>query len=151
MTGAMTGAVTGAVTGAGADVVLTATSVSGASHRYPARVPDFADDTSSELERKAKALKFVALFETVTYLLLFYFWIIAPNDALKAVVGFFHGLVWMTFVAMTVIIRPEIGWTWGYTALVVVTGPIGGVLVWWRLRQTPREALVPRPSPAADR
>jgi len=39
-------------------------------------VPDFADDTSSELERKAKALKFMALFETVTYVLLFYFWIV---------------------------------------------------------------------------
>lgn len=114
-------------------------------------VPDFADDTSSELERKAKALKFMALFETVTYLLLFYFWIVAPNDAIKAVIGFFHGLVWMAFVAMTVIIRPDLGWSWGYTALVVVTGPIGGIMVWWRLRQTPREALVPRPSPAGDR
>lgn len=114
-------------------------------------MPDFADDTSSELERKAKALKFIALFETVTYLLLFYFWVIAPNDALKAVIGFFHGLVWMAFVAMTVLIREDIGWTWGYTVLVVVTGPIGGVLVWWRLRTTPRERLVPHASPSADR
>jgi hypothetical protein len=113
-------------------------------------VPDFADDTSSELERKARALRFVALFETFTYLLLAYFWLIAPNDAMKAVVGFFHGLVWMTFVAMTVIIRPDIGWTWGYTVLVVVTGPIGGVLVWWRLRTTPRAALVPPRSPTED-
>jgi hypothetical protein len=114
-------------------------------------VPDFADDQSSELERKAKALKFMALFETVTYLLLFYFWVIAPNDAIKAVVGFFHGLVWMAFVAMTVIIRSDIGWTWGYTALVVLTGPIGGVLVWWRLHRTPRALLVPHASPSADR
>ena len=97
-------------------------------------MPDFADDTSSELERKAKALMFMALFETVTYLLLFYFWIVAPNDAIKAIVGFFHGLVWMAFVAMTVIIRPDIGWSWGYTALVVLTGPIGGVLVFARLQ-----------------
>jgi hypothetical protein len=114
-------------------------------------VPDFADDQSSELERKAKALKFMALFETVTYLVLAYFWLVVPSTAMKAVVGFFHGLVWMAFVAMTVIIRPDIGWTWGYTALVVLTGPIGGVLVWWRLRQTPREALVPRASPSGDR
>ena len=119
--------------------------------QYPAGVPDFADDQSSELERKAKALRFMALFETVTYLLLAYFWLIVPNDALKAVVGFFHGLVWMAFVAMVVIIRSDIGWTWGYTVLVVVTGPIGGVLVWWRLRHTPREALVPHASPRADR
>ena len=114
-------------------------------------MPDFADDTSSELERKAKTLAFVALFETFTYLLLFYFWVIAPNDALKAVVGFFHGLVWMAFVAMTVLIREDIGWSWGYTALVILTGPIGGVMVWWRLRTTPRELLVPGPSPPADR
>jgi hypothetical protein len=114
-------------------------------------VPNFADDQSSELERKAKALKFMALFETVTYLLLAYFWLVVPNDAMKAVVGFFHGLVWMSFVAMTVLIRAEIGWSWGYTVLVVVTGPIGGVLVWWRLHQTPREVLVPRASPSADR
>jgi len=42
-------------------------------------VPDFADDASSELERKAKALMFMALFETVTYCLLFYFWIVSPT------------------------------------------------------------------------
>jgi len=114
-------------------------------------VPDFADDTSSELERKAKALQVMALVETVTYLLLFYFWIVAPNDAMKAIVGFVHGLVWLAFVSMTVLIREDIGWTWGYTVLVVVTGPIGGLLVWWRLHTTPREQLVPHPSPRADR
>ena len=114
-------------------------------------MPDFADDSSSELERKATALKFMALFETVTYLLLFYFWIISPNDGVKAIVGFFHGLVWMAFVAMTVIIRSDIGWTWGYTALVVVTGPIGGVLVFMRIRRTPREVLVPPRAPAEGR
>ena len=69
-------------------------------------------------------------------------------------VGFFHGLVWLAFVAMTVIIRPDIGWTWGYTALVVLTGPIGGVLVLWRLRRRRREKcsyLRDRPRKVADR
>lgn len=114
-------------------------------------MPDFADDTSSELERKAKALKVVALLESVSYVTLFYFWIIAPNDAIKAVVGFFHGLIWMAFVAMTVIITPAIGWTWLYCAVVVVTGPIGGLMVFARLQRTPRAALVPGASPAGDR
>jgi len=114
-------------------------------------VPDFADDPSSELERKARALRFVALLETVTYLLLAYFWLVAHNTAMKAIVGFFHGLVWMAFVAMTLLIREDIGWTWGYTALVIVTGPVGGVLVWWRLRTTPRAVLVPPRSPSAGR
>jgi hypothetical protein len=114
-------------------------------------MPDFADDTSSELERKAKALMVMALVETVSYLTLFYFWIISPNDAVKAVVGFFHGLIWLAFVAMTVIITPAIGWSWLYTAVVVVTGPIGGLMVFTRLKRTPRADLVPRPSPRADR
>ena len=114
------------------------------------RMPDFADDTSSELERKARALSVMALVETISYLTLFYFWIISPNEAVKAVVGFFHGLIWLAFVAMTVIITPAIGWSWLYTALVVVTGPIGGLLVFVRIRRTPRAELVRRPSPPAD-
>jgi hypothetical protein len=114
-------------------------------------VPDFADDPSSELERKSKALSVMALVETSSYLVLFYFWVIMPNDAVRRVFGFVHGLVWMAFVAMTVIIRGDIGWSWGYVALVVLTGPIGGVLVFARIRRTPREVLVPPRSHAEGR
>src|SRR5262245_8784136 len=113
-------------------------------------MPDFADDTSSELERKAKALKVMALVETLSYGTLFWFWIVQPNDAVKAVVGFFHGLIWLAFAAMTVIIAPAIGWTWLYVALVIVTGPIGGVMVFARLQRTPRAVLVPQRAPQPD-
>ena len=106
-------------------------------------MPDFADDPSSELERKAKALSVMALVETVSYLVLFYFWVVAPDDVVRRVVGFFHGLVWLAFVSMVVLIREAIGWSWGYTALVVLTGPIGGILVFARIRRTPRDVLVP--------
>jgi hypothetical protein len=116
-----------------------------------AAVPDFVEDTSSELERKSKALSVMALFESVTYCVLFYFWIISPSVGGKALAGFVHGLVWLAFVAMTVIIRPDSGWTWGYTALVILTGPIGGLLVFIRIRRTPREVLVPPRAPAEGR
>jgi Domain of unknown function (DUF3817) len=115
------------------------------------RVPDFADDTSSELERKSKALAVMALVETFSYLVLFYFWVIMPNDDVRRVVGFVHGFVWLAFVAMTVIIRADIGWSWTYVVLVVVTGPIGGVLVFARIKRTPREVLVPPRSPVEGR
>jgi integral membrane protein len=98
-------------------------------------VPDFADDPSSEVARKARALRVVAVVETCTYLLLLFFWQGAHSDVGVAVVGFFHGLVWMAFVAMTVILARDIGWTWGYVVLVVVTGPVGGLLVYERLRR----------------
>jgi Domain of unknown function (DUF3817) len=115
------------------------------------KVPEFADDPSSELERKSKALQVMALVETVSYLVLFYFWVLSPNDVVRKVVGFFHGLVWLAFVSMVVLIRESIGWSWAYTALVVLTGPIGGLLVFARIRRTPRDVLVPPRSPAPGR
>ena len=97
-------------------------------------MPDFADETSTELERKAAALKWIALLETITYVILFYFWIISPSASGKAITGFFHGLIWMAFVAMTLMITPKIGWSWGFAAAGVLTGPIGGLIVWQRIR-----------------
>jgi hypothetical protein len=34
---------------------------------------------------------------------------------------------------MTLMITPEIGWSWTFAAVAVLTGPIGGILVWWRI------------------
>ena len=95
---------------------------------------DFADDTSTELERKARALSVVALVETCSYLLLFYFWQIAKSDAGTAIVGSLHGMIWLAFCAMVIMIAPALRWTWLYAGVVIVTGPIGAVMVWWRLR-----------------
>jgi hypothetical protein len=97
-------------------------------------VPDFADDPVTEAERMAKALKVMSLVETASYLLLAYFWLVAESDTGTAVMGSIHGIVWMAFVAMVVLIKPKIGWTWPYVALVIVTGPIGGLLVFARLQ-----------------
>jgi hypothetical protein len=114
-------------------------------------VPDFADDPSSELERKITPLMIAAVVETISYLVLAYFWLIAQSATGVAVTGALHGTIWMAFVGMLFFIRDDIGWTWQYVALVVVTGPVGGVLVFARLKQTPRAALVLPPSPPAGR
>ena len=98
-------------------------------------VPDFADDPTTELERKARALSWVAITETITYCLLFYFWIISPNVAGKAIVGSIHGMIWLTFCAMVVMITKDIGWSWKYSIAVIVLGPIGGLMVFERIRR----------------
>ena len=98
-------------------------------------VPDFADDPTTELERKARALSWTALTESVTYCLLFYFWIISPNVAGKAIVGSIHGMIWLAFCSMVVMITKDIGWSWKYSIAVIVLGPIGGVMVWERIRR----------------
>ena len=102
---------------------------------YSADVPDFADDPTSELERKAQALSWVALTESVTYCILFYFWIVDPNDAGKAITGSVHGMIWLAFCSMVVMITADIGWSWKYSIAVIVLGPIGGVMVWERIRR----------------
>lgn len=112
---------------------------------YAHRVPDFADDPTTELERKARALSWTAFAESVTYVILFTFWIIVPNTAGKAITGSVHGMVWLTFCSMAIMITPEMKWSWKYTIAVIVLGPIGGIMVWSRIRRegvptTPRVA-----------
>jgi hypothetical protein len=97
-------------------------------------VPDFADDTSSELERKARALQWVCIAEAISYCLLLYFWL-SGNGVGTAVTGSLHGVVVMAFAAMVVLITREMGWSWGYVALVLLTGPIGALLVYERIRR----------------
>lgn len=111
---------------------------------------DFADDPTTELERKARALSVVALVETCSYLLLFYFWQIAKSGTGTAIVGSLHGMIWLAFCAMVIMIAPAMRWTWLYAAVVIVTGPIGAILVWWRIRHdgVPDAADAPVTRPA---
>ncbi|MBV8691466.1 MAG: DUF3817 domain-containing protein [Actinobacteria bacterium] len=97
-------------------------------------MPDYADDETTELERKTASLKWVSLIETVTYILLFAFWQ-GGSAAGTAVFGSIHGLVFLAFCGMVVGVRAEMGWTWGYVALAVLLGPLGAVLVYARLKR----------------
>ncbi|HEX7521516.1 MAG TPA: DUF3817 domain-containing protein [Acidimicrobiia bacterium] len=95
---------------------------------------DFADDTSTELERKARALQWVAIVETASYGVLLAFWIAAMPVGI-AVTGSVHGMIFLAFAAMVIMITPAIHWSWWFTALVLVTGPIGALIVFERLRR----------------
>ena len=43
-------------------------------------------------------------------------------------------MIWLAFCAMVIMIAPAMRWTWLYVAVVIVTGPIGALMVWARLR-----------------
>jgi integral membrane protein len=112
-------------------------------------MPDFADDTSTELERKVAWLKWVALVETVSYAILLFFWL-GGNDIGTKLTGAIHGQIFLLFAAMVFGVRKPMGWTWGFFAVAVLTGPIGAVVVYSRiLREGVPEELrampVPRP------
>jgi integral membrane protein len=108
-------------------------------------MPDFADDTSSELERKVKTLKVAAVLETCSYLLLFYFWAIAGNDIGTKLTGAIHGQFFLLFAAMVFGVRKPMRWSWEFFAVAVLTGPIGAIVVWERIRRegVPEELRAP--------
>jgi hypothetical protein len=105
---------------------------------------DFADDPRSELDRKAQQLQWVAAIETVSYALLFFFWAILHSVVGTSLMGFFHGWIFLAFAAMVIFIARPMRWTWKFVAVALLTGPVGSVLVYERIR---REG-VPRPATA---
>jgi hypothetical protein len=97
-------------------------------------VPEFADATTTELERKLVPLRFVALTETVTYCVLFFFWV-TGNRPGRLLMGSAHGMVALAFAAMVLGVRAEMGWTWKYAIAGIALGPFGAVMVYSRLRR----------------
>jgi Domain of unknown function (DUF3817) len=97
-------------------------------------VPDFADSTTTELERKLVPLRVAALTETVTYVALFCFWVMGNRPG-RLLMGSVHGMVFLAFAAMVLGVRADMGWTWKYAIAVIVLGPIGSVMVYARLRR----------------
>jgi hypothetical protein len=97
-------------------------------------VPDFADSTTTELERKLAPLRVVALTESVTYCVLFFFWV-TGNRTGRLLMGSAHGMVALAFAAMVLGVRADMGWTWKYAIAAIALGPIGALMVYSRLRR----------------
>lgn len=106
---------------------------------------EYADDPRSELDRKAEQLQWVALIETVTYVLLFVFWAIIHNSIGTKVMGFFHGWTFLAFATMMLFIARPMHWTWRFVAVALLTGPLGAILVYERIRRdgVPQPASTP--------
>jgi integral membrane protein len=97
-------------------------------------VPDFADSMTTELERKVATLKWGALIETISYLILLSFWI-GGNDIGTKLFGALHGMIFLAFSAMVLGVRAPMGWSWQYAGTVIVLGPVGSVMVYERIRR----------------
>ena len=97
-------------------------------------MPDFADDTSTELERKADALKWVSLVEGITYVGLLFFWL-SGNRIGTVLFGSLHGMIFLAFSGMVLLIARDIEWSWLFAVIAIVTGPIGAFLVYERIRR----------------
>ena len=108
-------------------------------------MPDFADDPRTELERMGEQLKWVALIESIGYILLFFCWVVVPNDIGRLVIGFLHGWITIALAVMVVMIYPRIEWRWYWIPLALL--PVaGGFLLYEKLRRegTPKRVTPTR-------
>jgi hypothetical protein len=105
---------------------------------------EFADDDRTELDRKAGQLKWTALVETAGYFVLFYCFAIWKNVAATKMTGFFHGWIFIAYAVMVAWIYPSIEWKWWWIPLSLLTGPLGGILLFEKIR---REGAPPRVTP----
>jgi uncharacterized protein DUF3817 len=76
----------------------------------------------------------VALTETVTYVVLFFFWV-TGNRPGRLLMGSVHGMVFLAFAAMVLGVRADMRWTWKYAAAAIILGPVGALMVYSRLRR----------------
>jgi hypothetical protein len=97
-------------------------------------MPDFADATTTELERRLGPLKVVAIVESCTYVFLLYFWL-SGNRVGTLMVGSMHGMVVCAFAGMLLVIFRALGWSLRFVIFAIVTGPIGAAFVVARLRR----------------
>ena len=97
-------------------------------------MPEFVGDTTTELERKVSWLRAMCLIETVSYLILFAFWV-TGNDIGTKVFGSVHGMVFLGFAAMVIGVYRPMEWTIRFVFVAIATGPFGALIVYERLRR----------------
>ena len=93
------------------------------------------------------ALRWTALVETLSFAVLMFF-VVTGNDGGVSVAGMTHGLLFIAYVLLVLAVREGQQWSWGFTALAVVGGPIAALFVPERL-QEPRAEAAREPGEAA--
>src|SRR5579883_217963 len=97
-------------------------------------MPDFAGDTTTELERKLAPMKIVSLVEAGMCALAAVFWAIGSRVA-QLLLWSAHGTVVMAFAGMVLFGFRPLGWSVRFAVFAVLTGPIGAIAVFLRLRR----------------
>ena len=97
-------------------------------------MPDFADATTTELERRLGPLKVMAVVESLTYVFLLYFWL-SGNRVGTLLLGSMHGMVVCGFAGMLLLIFRPLRWSLLFVIFAIATGPIGAAVALVRLRR----------------
>jgi len=90
-------------------------------------------EAPTETASAARLLRLVSVLETISFVVLL-FMMFTHNEAGVSVVGATHGFLFLAYALLVVRDREAYGWSWGFVALAILTGPLGAIVVLERLR-----------------
>lgn len=83
------------------------------------------------------ALRWTAIVETLSFVALMIA-VAMHSEGGVSVLGMTHGLLFMAYAALVFAVRTTQGWSWGFTALAIVGGPVAALFVPHHLRDPER-------------
>jgi integral membrane protein len=86
------------------------------------------------LINKARQLAIVSILETVSFVALLGAMYLGSEGGVS-IVGAVHGMLFLAYAFLVFRDREAFGWTTGFMILVIITGPIGAIVVLERLRR----------------
>ena len=92
--------------------------------------------TTSNRANAASQLRLVSILETISFIGLL-FMMLTGNEGGVSILGMIHGLLFLAYAVIVLKDRDVFGWTPAFTAVAILTGPIGAILVLERLRRDP--------------
>ncbi len=92
--------------------------------------------TTSEVIRASTRLRAVSILETISFIVLVAM-MLTHNETGVSIVGAIHGILFLGYAVLVLRDREVFGWTPAFTAVAVLTGPLGAILVLERLRRAP--------------
>ncbi len=92
------------------------------------------EGSSPAPHREIQRLRMVSVLETLSFAVLLGM-MISKNEAGVTVAGAVHGMLFLGYAGLVLLDRESLGWSWGFTALAILTGPLGAIFVLEKLRR----------------
>lgn len=86
------------------------------------------------MSRSTTAVVWLSLTETISFIALLTM-MATHNETGVSIVGMVHGLLFAAYALVVWFQREELGWTNGFAALAILTGPVGAIIALERIRR----------------
>lgn len=80
-------------------------------------------------------LGLISVLETVSFIALLGAMLLLEEGGLRSFIGALHGMLFLLYAVLLVLVRRVLDWTLGFVVLGIVTGPVGALIVLERMRR----------------